>query len=74
MITVMAEHAGFCFGVKRAVDAIEHALHDNSDVWTIGLPIHNPQEVARLQAMGLKIADAGYEHIHITHKNEGGIE
>ncbi|MBQ7221288.1 MAG: 4-hydroxy-3-methylbut-2-enyl diphosphate reductase [Synergistaceae bacterium] len=58
MITVMAEHAGFCFGVKRAVDAIEHALQDNSEVWTIGLPIHNPQEVARLQAMGLRVADS----------------
>ena len=57
MFTVMAEHAGFCFGVKRAVDAIEHALQNNSEVWTIGLPIHNPQEVKRLQAMGLKVAD-----------------
>ncbi|MBQ7543750.1 MAG: 4-hydroxy-3-methylbut-2-enyl diphosphate reductase [Synergistaceae bacterium] len=56
MITVMAEHAGFCFGVKRAVDAIEAALRDTPEVWTIGLPIHNPQEVARLEAMGLKVA------------------
>ena len=57
MKIVMAEHAGFCFGVKRAVDAIEHSLHDNHEVWTIGLPIHNPQEVSRLQAMGLKVAE-----------------
>lgn len=57
MITVMAEHAGFCFGVKRAVDAIEHALKNTPEVWTIGLPIHNPQEVARLEAMGLRVAD-----------------
>ena len=56
MITVMAEHAGFCFGVKRAVDAIEHALGEMPEVWTIGLPIHNPQEVARLEALGLKVA------------------
>ena len=56
MITVMAEHAGFCFGVRRAVDAIESALHDTPEVWTIGLPIHNPQEVSRLEAMGLKVA------------------
>ena len=54
--TVMAEHAGFCFGVKRAVDAIEQALKDTPEVWTIGLPIHNPQEVARLQALGLRVA------------------
>ena len=56
MKIIMADHAGFCFGVKRAVDAIENALHDNKEVWTIGLPIHNPQEVARLESMGLRVA------------------
>lgn len=57
MKILMAEHAGFCFGVKRAVDAIEKALKSSSEVWTIGLPIHNPQEVSRLEAMGLRVAD-----------------
>ena len=62
---VMADHAGFCFGVKRAVDAICDALKENNnnnknnkEVWTIGLPIHNPQEVERLKNMGLKVADS----------------
>ena len=62
---VMADHAGFCFGVKRAVDAICDALKENNnnnknnkEVWTIGLPIHNPQEVERLKAMGLKVANS----------------
>ena len=58
MITVMAEHAGFCFGVERAVKAIEHALAAKPKVWTIGLPIHNPQEVARLESLGLRVADS----------------
>ena len=56
---VMAERAGFCFGVKRAVDAILEALtvgDTERAVWTIGMPIHNPQEVARLRAMGLRVA------------------
>lgn len=61
MKIIMASHAGFCFGVKRAVDAIENSLKNNSNpekqIWTIGLPIHNPQEVARLQAMGLRVAN-----------------
>ena len=56
MRIIMAEHAGFCFGVKRAVDAIEQALQNNAEVWTIGLPIHNPQEVARLESLGLRVA------------------
>lgn len=56
---VMAERAGFCFGVKRAVDAILEALtvgETDRAVWTIGMPIHNPQEVARLRSMGLRVA------------------
>lgn len=56
---VMAERAGFCFGVKRAVDAILEALtagEKERAVWTIGMPIHNPQEVARLRTMGLRVA------------------
>ena len=57
MNVIMAEHAGFCFGVKRAVNAIEQALERNPEVWTIGLPIHNPQEVARLEALGLHVAN-----------------
>ena len=61
MRIIMAEHAGFCFGVKRAVDAIEQSLHDNHEVWTIGLPIHNPQEVSRLQALGLRVAESADE-------------
>ncbi len=60
----MAERAGFCFGVKRAVDAILEALTAGKmeraetewAVWTIGMPIHNPQEVARLRTMGLRVA------------------
>lgn len=60
MKIIMAEHAGFCFGVKRAVDAIESSLLTNKEVWTIGLPIHNPQEVARLESLGLRVAkDSG---------------
>ena len=56
MMLIMAEHAGFCFGVKRAVDAISDALKSGGEVWTIGLPIHNPQEVSRLEALGLRVA------------------
>ncbi|MDR2137014.1 MAG: 4-hydroxy-3-methylbut-2-enyl diphosphate reductase [Synergistaceae bacterium] len=64
----MADRLGFCFGVKRAVNDIENALKgnlkdkskDEGEVWSIGMPIHNSQEVARLQGMGLRVAqDAG---------------
>ncbi|MDR2179243.1 MAG: 4-hydroxy-3-methylbut-2-enyl diphosphate reductase [Synergistaceae bacterium] len=57
---VMADRAGFCFGVKRAVDAIVNTLEssaEGAEIWSIGMPIHNPQEVARLRAMGLQVAE-----------------
>lgn len=55
---IRAARAGFCFGVERAVDAIASALgdHQGSEIWTIGMPIHDPQEVGRLRAMGLRVA------------------
>ena len=54
---IKAEHAGFCFGVRRAVEAISDALKSGGEVWTIGLPIHNPQEVSRLESLGLRVAE-----------------
>ncbi len=55
---VRADCAGFCFGVKRAVEEIIEALSnaEGHEVWSIGMPIHNPQEVERLKSLGLKIA------------------
>lgn len=53
----IADPTGFCFGVKRAVDEIEHALSEGGELWSIGMPIHNPQEVARLEALGLKVTE-----------------
>ncbi len=48
-----AEPSGFCFGVKQAVGKLEKALRQRSRVYSIGSPIHNPQETARLEKMGL---------------------
>lgn len=53
---IIADPTGFCFGVKRAVDEIEHALEEKDEIWSIGMPIHNPQEVARLMEKGLRVA------------------
>ena len=52
---IMADRLGFCFGVKRAVDEITNSLAGEDEIWSIGMPIHNSQEVARLVAKGLKV-------------------
>lgn len=51
----MADQLGFCFGVKRAVDEITNSLAGEGEIWSIGMPIHNSQEVARLKDSGLKV-------------------
>lgn len=51
---IIAEHAGFCFGVKRAINIAESAIKDGkANVFSLGPLIHNPQEVKRLENMGL---------------------
>ncbi|MCS7262328.1 MAG: 4-hydroxy-3-methylbut-2-enyl diphosphate reductase [Aquificaceae bacterium] len=55
---IVAEHAGFCFGVKRAIQLAEEALKDTNQgrkVFSMGPLIHNPQEVHRLERQGLSL-------------------
>lgn len=49
-----AEQAGFCFGVKRAVEMVEKALSGSEPVHALGPVIHNPQVVSRLRDRGLR--------------------
>ena len=51
---VLARHAGFCFGVRRAVETAERS----SPAVTLGPIIHNPQVVAQLEALGVHSADS----------------
>ncbi len=51
----VARYAGFCPGVKRAVRMVEETLKNvESEVYSLGPVIHNPQVVASLEARGLK--------------------
>ena len=54
---LLAKTAGFCFGVERAVEMAVAALRKGpGPVYTLGPIIHNPQEVRRLETMGLRMA------------------
>ena len=52
----VAETAGFCFGVKRAVDKV-YELIDTADqsIFTLGPIIHNEEVVGDLAAKGVKV-------------------
>lgn len=55
---LIASHAGFCFGVKRAINIAEKAsqlVKEGKRVFTMGPLIHNPQEVERLSREGVEL-------------------
>jgi 4-hydroxy-3-methylbut-2-enyl diphosphate reductase len=54
---VSANPTGLCFGVRRAIERLEAALERYGKVCSLGSPIHNPQEVARLSSLGLEVAN-----------------
>lgn len=55
MNLVVASPTGLCFGVRRAIDKLEEALVEHGTVYSLGSPIHNPQEVERLEKLGLRL-------------------
>lgn len=53
----IAKSAGFCFGVKRAIDLAQDIVSTNEEVYTFGPLIHNPQEVERLEKENIKVIE-----------------
>ncbi|MDQ5983555.1 MAG: 4-hydroxy-3-methylbut-2-enyl diphosphate reductase [Eubacteriales bacterium SKADARSKE-1] len=51
----VAQNAGFCFGVNRAVDTINKLLNDGKKVCTLGSIIHNPQIINSFKKRGVVI-------------------
>lgn len=58
MKIIVAKTAGFCFGVKRAVDiAFEMAKKKQKGIYTLGPIIHNPQVIEKLREEGIAPID-----------------
>ncbi|MDF2951075.1 MAG: hydroxymethylbutenyl pyrophosphate reductase [Anaerocolumna sp.] len=64
MEVVLAKTAGFCFGVKRAIDVAFKEADQNKKVYTFGSIIHNEEVVNEL-------ADKGVEVIHTKEELKG---
>ncbi|HHT9124362.1 MAG TPA: 4-hydroxy-3-methylbut-2-enyl diphosphate reductase [Candidatus Brocadiia bacterium] len=59
MRVIVAKTAGFCMGVKKAMDIVLDAAHDkntNGTVYTDGPLIHNPQVLDLLRQKGIGVA------------------
>ncbi len=64
----MAQSAGFCYGVKRAVETTKKIKLENTSkkVWVLGELIHNSQVIKELEGLGIQTVDELPE-------NENGI-
>lgn len=58
---ILAETAGFCFGVDRAVNKVQELVAGNKKVATLGPIIHNPQLVEQLSEQGVRIVESPEE-------------
>ena len=57
MEVVVAKSAGFCFGVKRAVDAVYEQLETGKTIHTYGPIVHNEEVVKALEERGVKVIE-----------------
>ncbi|MCD7827932.1 MAG: bifunctional 4-hydroxy-3-methylbut-2-enyl diphosphate reductase/30S ribosomal protein S1 [Clostridiales bacterium] len=64
MKIMLADSAGFCFGVNRAVNEVENLLGSGIKVATLGPLIHNPSYIKSLQDRGVILVDSIKEVPH----------
>ncbi len=55
MEVILAKSAGFCFGVKRAVNQVYDQLGKGTPIYTYGPIIHNEEVVSDLERRGVRV-------------------
>ena len=58
---VLAESAGFCFGVNRSVSLAEQMLDQYTECYSLGQLIHNDDVVRHFQERGLHVVNTPEE-------------
>ncbi|MBD5472953.1 MAG: 4-hydroxy-3-methylbut-2-enyl diphosphate reductase [Lachnospiraceae bacterium] len=61
MEVLLAKSAGFCFGVKRAVEKVYEQLGENEEIYTYGPIIHNEEVVKDLEMRGVRVIEGEKE-------------
>ena len=61
MKIIVAEHAGFCFGVTKAVETVYEQIGKKSNLYTYGPIIHNESVVADLERKNVKVVNTPEE-------------
>ena len=68
MEVITAKTAGFCFGVKRAVEKVyDQVNHGKKEIYTYGPIIHNEEVVADLESKGVKVLESKEELQNLAH-------
>lgn len=57
MEVILAECAGFCFGVKRAVDTVYEQIKTGKTIYTYGPIVHNEEVVKDLEERGVRVIE-----------------
>ena len=57
VIVEIDKKSGFCHGVIRAIKKAEQELADSKELFCLGQIVHNSEEVARLERIGLRTID-----------------
>ena len=57
MEVILAKSAGFCFGVKRAVDTVYEQIQSGNKIYTYGPIIHNEEVVKDLEKKGVSVIE-----------------
>ena len=61
MEVILADSAGFCFGVKRAVDTVYKQTESGEKIYTYGPIIHNEEVVEDLKRKGVGVIESEEE-------------
>ena len=66
MDVVVAKSAGFCFGVKRAVETVYAEVEKGKKIYTFGPIIHNEEVVKDLEEKGVVVLESEEELKNLT--------
>ena len=60
MEVIKAKSAGFCFGVKKAMETVYQQIEENANkpIYTFGPLIHNEEVVKELKSKGVEVVDS----------------
>ena len=66
MPITVARHAGFCMGVRHAVDGAVNAAQEGKEIVSFGELAHNPEVIERLASIGVSV-------IHTVEEAKGRV-